>query len=133
VFSEIPIKRLDGEKFIGFERDIATRRALDRILRRNGVKVQYVMEMDNIETIKRGVEIGAGISIVPEPAVGQEIKNETLIVVQLADEILTRPLGIISKRGRRFTPAVQEFIDFLRGKMTRTPIQETDRIVQGLV
>ena len=123
-FSEISIKRLDGENFIGFERDIATRRALDRVLRRNGVKVQYVMEMDNIETIKRGVEVGAGISIVPEPAIGQEVKNETLVVVQLADETLTRPLGIISKRGRRFTPAVQEFIDFLRGKMIPTPIEE---------
>ena len=131
-FSEIPIKRLDGEKFIGFERDIATRRALDRVLRRNGVKVQYVMEMDNIETIKRGVEVGAGISIVPEPAIGQEVKNETLVAVQLADETLTRPLGIISKRGRRFTPAVQEFIDFLRGKMTPTPIEELDQTVQDL-
>ncbi len=131
-FSEISIKRLDGENFIGFERDIATRRALDRILRRNGVKVQYVMEMDNIETIKRGVEVGAGISIVPEPAIGQEVKNETLVVVQLADETLTRPLGIISKRGRRFTPAVQEFIDFLRGKMIPTPIEERDPTGQGL-
>ena len=131
-FSEISIKRLDGEKFIGFERDIATRRALDRILRRNGTKVQYVMEMDNIETIKRGVEVGAGISIVPEPAIGQEVKNETLVVVQLADETLTRPLGIISKRGRRLTPAAQEFIDFLRGKMTPTPIEEMDQAGEGL-
>lgn len=127
LFPEVSIKRLDGEKFIGFERDIATRRALDRILRKNGVKVQFAMEMDNIETIKRGVEIDAGVSIVPEPAITQEVKNKTLVAVQLADETLTRPLGIISKKGRRFTPAVQEFIDFLRGKKAPNTAQDTDQ------
>lgn len=136
-FSEIPIARLDTEKFVGFERDIATRRALDRILRRNGVKVRYVMEMDNIETIKRGVEIGAGVSIVPEPAISQEVKNATLVAVQIQDETLTRPLGIIAKRGRQFTPAVQEFIDFLQGKAGQETDdekgREADRTLDGLV
>jgi len=136
-FSEISIRQLDTEKFVGFERDIATRRALDRILRRNGVKVRYVMEMDNIETIKRGVEIGAGVSIVPEPAISQEVKNATLVAVQIQDETLTRPLGIIAKRGRQFTPAVQEFIDFLQGKAGQATDQEkgpeAGRTLDGLV
>ena len=77
----ISIKKLDGEKFVGFERDIPTRRALDRIFRQHSVKVQYMMEMDNVETMKRAVEIGAGIAIVPEPSVSLEVKNETLKVV----------------------------------------------------
>src|SRR5262245_48931825 len=112
-FRRLPIKKLDGEKFVGFERDIPTRRALDKILRRHGVKVQYVMEVDNIELIKRVVEIGSGIAIVPEPCIAQEIKNETLKAIQFTDEVVMRPLGIISKRSRRFSPAVQEFVEFL--------------------
>ncbi len=134
--SELSITQLNTEKFVGFERDIATRRALDRIFRQNGVKVRYVMEMDNIETIKRGVEIGAGVSIVPEPAIGQEVKNETLVAVQIRDEALTRPLGIISKRGRQSTPAVQEFLGFLQEKTARLPKENADqagRPLDGLV
>ena len=77
-FKRLAIKRLDGEKFIGFERDVPTRRALDRIFRQHRVKVQYIAEMDNIETIKRVVEIGAGLSMVPELSIVQEAKNETL-------------------------------------------------------
>src|SRR5262249_52042646 len=130
-FHRLSIKRLNGEKFVGFERDVPTRRALDRIFRRHGIKVQYVMEVDNIETIKRVVEIGSGISIVPEPSVTQEVKAETLKAVQFTDEVLVRPLGIISKRARRFTPAVQEFIDFLQGRRPRGTAGEPDRTLQA--
>ena len=123
----ISIKKLQGEKFVGFERDVATRRALDRMFRQHGVKVHYAMEVDNIETIKRVVEIGSGVSIVPEPSVAQEVKNETLKAIQFADEVLMRPLGIISKRG---TPAAQEFIDF-SGKSSRLTSGEPDRALQA--
>jgi LysR family transcriptional regulator, transcriptional activator of the cysJI operon len=131
-FHRISIKKLQGEKFVGFERDIPTRRALDKILRRHGVKVQYVMEVDNIETIKRVVEIGSGISIVPEPCIAQEIQNETFKTIQFTDEVVMRPLGIISKRGRRFSPAVQEFVEFLTEKPSRGTAGESDRALQAM-
>jgi DNA-binding transcriptional LysR family regulator len=126
----ISIKKLHGEKFVGFERDVATRRTLDRVFRQHGIQVQYVMEVDNIETIKRVVEIGSGISLVPEPTIVQEVKNDTLKAVQVADEVLIRPLGILSKRGRHFTPAVQEFVDFLKGKTARRVAGEPTRAVE---
>ncbi|MGH7963747.1 MAG: LysR family transcriptional regulator [Candidatus Binatia bacterium] len=130
-FQRISIKKLHSEKFVGFERDVPTRRALDRIFRQHGVTVHYVMEVDNIETVKRVVEIGSGISIVPEPTITQEVKNVTLKAVQFADEVLMRPLGIISKRGRHFTPAVEEFIDFLKAKAPRSPTGEPDQALQA--
>ena len=126
-FQRVSIKKLHGEKFVGFERDVATRRALDRVFRQHGIKVQYIMEMDNIETIKRVVEVSSGLSIVPEPAITQEVKNDTLRAIQFSDEPLMRPLGILLKRGRRFTPAVQEFIDFLKDKSSRALAQESSR------
>ena len=120
-FQRVTMKKLHGEKFVGFERDVATRRALDRIFRQHDIKVQYVVEMDNIETIKRVVELGSGISIVPEPAVAQEVKNETLRAIQFDEDTMMRPLGILAKRGRRFTPAVQAFIDFLKERPSPFP------------
>src|SRR5437867_2057600 len=59
----IKIGVITGQKFVGFEPDIPTRKALDRILRERGVTVDHVMEFDNIETVKRAVEIEAGVSI----------------------------------------------------------------------
>ncbi len=130
-FQRVSMKKLHGEKFVGFERDVATRRALDRVFRQHGIKVQYIVEMDNIETIKRVVEVGSGLSIVPEPAIAQEVKNDTLRAIQFSDEPLMRPLGILLKRGRRFTPAVQEFIDLLKDKSSRAGAPESPRVLSN--
>jgi LysR family transcriptional regulator, transcriptional activator of the cysJI operon len=110
----IELKELDGQTFVGYERDIPTRRALDRVLKRKNVHVRYVMELDNIETIKRVVEVGAGVGIVPEPTIKQEVKNRTLCALQISDETLLRPLGIVHRQGKHFSPAVQRFIAELR-------------------
>ena len=53
----IDVERLRKEKFIGFEPDIPTRKAVDKIFREAGLEVNPVMEFDNIETVKRAVEI----------------------------------------------------------------------------
>ena len=68
----IPLSALQGEKFIAFAPDLPTRREIDRKLRSEGVKVKLVLEFDNIETVKRAVEIENGVSIVPETTVRGE-------------------------------------------------------------
>src|SRR5512137_1737582 len=71
--ASVSLKALAGQKFIGFEPDIPTRRALDRILKEHAVQVKHVMEFDNIETVKRAGEIDAGIAIVPQGTGVQEV------------------------------------------------------------
>src|SRR5215475_2155899 len=89
----IRLKALSGQKFIGFEPDIPTRKALDRILKDHSVQVRHVMEFDNIETVKRAVEIDAGVAIVPEGTVVQEVAKQTLAAVTLDDGDFFRPLA----------------------------------------
>jgi DNA-binding transcriptional LysR family regulator len=112
----VSIRKLDGEPMVGYERDIPTRKETDRLLRRHGVDVRYVMELDNVETIKRVVEIGSGLAILPEPAVRPEVKGRTLVAVQLSDDVFLRPLGIIHRQGKHFSPAAERFIEFLRAE-----------------
>ena len=80
----VKLNELHGMKFIGFQPDIPTRQATDRVLKDHDVQVQHVMEFDNIETVKRAVEINAGIAIVPQGTVEQEIAKLTLIEVRLS-------------------------------------------------
>ncbi|MEO6725384.1 MAG: LysR family transcriptional regulator, partial [Blastocatellia bacterium] len=75
----ISIKLLAGQEFVAFERDIPTRKTIDRILKEHKVAVNYVMEFDNIETIKRSVEVGVGLSILPETAVVNEVRTRLLV------------------------------------------------------
>ena len=112
----VAVRKLAGEPLVGFERDIPTRKETDRLLRKHGVEVRYIMELDNVETIKQVVEIGHGVAILPEPAIRPEVKQKSLAVVQLADEVLFRPLGIIHRQGKHFSPAAEKFIEYLRAE-----------------
>ena len=77
-----------------------TRKAIDKILKDQHVEVNHVMEFDNIETVKRAVEIDAGISIVPQGTVMQEVSKQTLAQVELEDAEFYRPLAAIYKRNK---------------------------------
>jgi hypothetical protein len=78
----LKFSHLEGQKFIGFEPDIPTRKAIDLELKEHGITIKHVMEFDNIETVKRAVEIGAGVSIVPAGTVAQEVSKNTLVAMR---------------------------------------------------
>ena len=110
----IRLKLLAGQKVIGFEPDIPTRKALDKILKEHDVEVKHVMEFDNVETVKRAVEIDAGISIVPLGTVTQEITKQTLVAVNIEDGDFFRPLAAIYKKNKVLSPAMKQFLSILK-------------------
>jgi DNA-binding transcriptional LysR family regulator len=110
----IRMKTLSGQKFIGFQPDIPTRKALDKILKENNVDVQHVMEFDNIETVKRAVEIDAGVAIVPQTTVVQEVAKQTLAQLELDDGDFFRPLAAIYKKNKVLSPAMKQFLSILK-------------------
>ena len=74
------------------------------------------MEFDNIETIKRAIEIDAGVALLPEPTVLREVEAGTLVMVPLATDELVRPLGIIHRRGKEMGSTARRFIELLRSE-----------------
>jgi DNA-binding transcriptional LysR family regulator len=110
----IRLKSLAGQKVIGFEPDIPTRKALDKILKEHNVEVKHVMEFDNVETVKRAVEIDAGVSIVPEGTVIQEVAKQTLASVAIEDGDFFRPLAAIYKKNKVLSPAMKQFLTILK-------------------
>jgi len=113
----VKLKALTGQKVIGFEPDIPTRKALDKILKEYDVDVKHVMEFDNVETVKRAVEIDAGISIVPEGTVLQEISKQTLVAIPIADGDFFRPLAAIYKKNKVLSPAMKQFLAILKDSL----------------
>ena len=111
----VKLKAIDGQKFISFEPDIPTRRATDKILKDHEVTVQHAMEFDNIETVKRAVEIDAGIAIVPQGTITQEVSKQTLAEVRIEDAEFFRPLAAIYKKNKVLSPAMKQFITVLKG------------------
>jgi len=110
----IKLSQLGGQKFVGFEPDIPTRKAIDKILKENNVEVKTVMEFDNIETVKRAVEIEAGISIVPQGTITQEVSKQTLSELKIEGLDLFRPLAAIYKKNKVLSPAMKQFLTILK-------------------
>jgi LysR family transcriptional regulator, transcriptional activator of the cysJI operon len=104
---------LDGQPFIGFDRDIPTRRLVDRLLRRHRVRVTYVMELDNIETIKRSVEAGLGLSLLPAPTLAGEIRARTLVGRPPSEGPFYRAIGALYRRTREQSPAARALLTLL--------------------
>jgi DNA-binding transcriptional LysR family regulator len=104
---------LEGQRFVAFDRDLPIRQALDRYLKRHRVSVEVALEFDNIENIKQAISRNTGLSILPETTVQAEVDSRQLSVLPLNGGTLVRPLAIIHRRGKKFTPTVQAFLDLL--------------------
>lgn len=112
---------LDGLPMIGFVDGLRIRREIDRTLARNGVAPRLVMQFDNIETIKRAIEIDAGIGLLPAPTIEREVAAGTLVSRPFGAHAMERPLGIIHRRGQELTTSVRRFVRLLMKKPAESP------------
>src|SRR5262245_37537987 len=112
----VALEEVAGEPIVGFDADLTIRREIDRVLYEYRDELRVVMEFDNIETIKRAVEIDAGVSLLPAPTVVREVAAESLVAVPLSSDELVRPLGIIHRRGRDLGVTARRFIELLRSE-----------------
>lgn len=110
---EVPVRELEGVPMVAFLKGLPIRAAIDSGLAGAGVRPSIVMEFDNLDTIKRAVEIGAGIGILPEPSIEREVSLGTLATARLTGVELTRPLGILFRRGRIITPTARRLVETL--------------------
>ena len=95
--------------------------------------MQYVAELDNIEMVKRLVEVGAGIAVIPEKSCVHEVQAGSLVKVELSDKDLIRPIGIIHRTGKHFSPAAEKFIEYLQGATSpnRTQVKRARKASNG--
>ena len=112
---KLKVTDLQGQDFVHFERDVPTRKAMDKIFKANNVEVKKVAEFDNIETIKRAVEVGFGIAIVPAPSVVDSKRAGTLAVVELAEKYWARSVGVIYRSDKSLSLAAKKFVEILQG------------------
>jgi DNA-binding transcriptional LysR family regulator len=114
-------EQLDGIKYIHFDKDLTIRREVDRFLRDHGVTVEVVLEFDNIENIKKAVEMGAGVALLPEPTLRREVEEHSLVGRPLLGCRLVRPLGIIHRRHLKPSHSALQFVDMLRVSSGHAP------------
>jgi DNA-binding transcriptional LysR family regulator len=85
------------------------------LFRSAGLVPNVVLEVDSIETAKRMVERGLGVSFLPQLAVGREIRLRKLATIKLLDaEPLRRSLDVIHPRRRPLRKEALVFLQMVR-------------------
>jgi len=109
----VRLEDLRGAELIGFDSDLEIRQEIDRALTAHGIEVHVAMEFDNTETIKRAVEINAGVSLLPEPTVDREVTAGALVARPLVGVDMLRPIGIVQRRGKELGKTARRFMQLL--------------------
>jgi DNA-binding transcriptional LysR family regulator len=107
------VETLRDEPFVAFDRDLPIRKAIDKVMRQRGVRPEVVMEFDNVESIKKAVENGVGVSILPGTTVENEVAIGALRALAL-DVPLGRPIALIHRRHKALSGVATKFITMLR-------------------
>ncbi len=115
--TNIDVNMVQYESFIAFARNVPTRNWIDKLLLNYNIAVKPTMEFDNVETIKRVVEINTGISIMPETTIKNELANGTLKAIPFSNEKFTRPTAVIIRKNRAMNNNLKAFVDILRSKI----------------
>lgn len=118
---------LNGVQIIAFDSDLEIRHEIDRALAAKGIEVRVLMEFDNTETIKRAVEIGAGVSLLPAPTIDREVVAGALVAKPLAGIDLKRPIGIIQRRGTELAKTASRFMQLLLKEPAAREVAEAER------
>jgi len=95
-----------------------TRVMLDRLLRDYRSHLQISMELASVETIKKFVGAGLGISIISRTYAQPEVAAGVLKLIPLEGQKLYRDLGLIYRRDRYLSLPAKVFIEVVRQSTT---------------
>ena len=104
---------LNGCEMVSFDSDLVIAGETEKFLKKNGLTIPKALTFDNVEAIKRAVEVGQYISILPKSTLTRELSLGTLKAVSFSDASITRPLGVLYKKKQSLTTAMQHFLDLL--------------------
>lgn len=113
---EVEIEELGKESFVAHIVESPFRRRVIELFARHRTPLNMPMEMPTIESIKRVVQMGMGIAIVPRMCVDWEIERGSLKEVKVKQLSIPRHLYIISRRGARLPHAASEFVRLLKSE-----------------
>ena len=113
---EVEIEELGKESFIAHIVESPFRRRVIELFARHRTALNMPMEMPTIESIKRFVQMGMGVAIVPRMCVTWEIEHSWLKEVKVRQMNIPRHLYMVSRRGARLPHAAAEFMHVLKSE-----------------
>jgi DNA-binding transcriptional LysR family regulator len=113
----IGVAALGEQPLLLLDRTTSSRAALDAAFAAAGVRPRVTMEMSSVEVLKRLVELGFGLSVVPALAVAREVRARTLAAVPLQGLAPGRSIGLVLPAGGGVSAAAAAFARIARATL----------------
>lgn len=124
-------KRLLQEPFIMRESGSGTRKSIEQVLDKKGIKpsdLNVVAEMGSTEAVRQAIKAGVGVSILSERAVSDDLHDGTLAKVRLGGLSFKRAFYLIVHRHRTRSPLCRVFVEFLKAQCSpKAPSQTSQK------
>jgi DNA-binding transcriptional LysR family regulator len=115
----VSLEKLATLPLLLLDASTATRSYLDAGFAALGVRPRVRMEMSSVEVLKRLVELGFGVSVVPALAAAREVASGVLAAVPLAAPGSVRQIGLVTPTSGPLSRAARAFIEVARAELRR--------------
>ena len=110
------IYEVGSEPLIVYDKESTYFVLMDRVCREAGIVPNIAMDLDSIESTKRMIERGLGVSFLPYKSLERELRMGTLSHVQLEEgHRITLPTAAMVRKATFYGPLVTAFLDLLQG------------------
>jgi len=113
LLGHVSLEQVIAYPMLMLEHGSTSRAMLDRVLQQADLTAQVAMELGSIEVIKRFVEIGLGVAVVPEVAVREDVLNKRIAAVRVVD-LPAREVGLVQRQNGHLSRAAEVFLTFLK-------------------
>ena len=110
----VSVKDLGIERFIAHNAPSPYREQVIKKFQKYKVKLNIAIEMPSLEAIKKLVEIGVGVALVPKLTAQSEIENGQLCGLSVREMKLQRQLHIVYRRNGVLSHAAKVFLNLAR-------------------
>jgi len=111
---EVEVSELGQENFVAHIVESPFRRRVIELFARNRTALNMPIEMPTIESIKRFVQMGMGVAIVPRMCVAWELERGWMKEVRVKGLNLPRHVYLVSRRGARLPRTAEELLTILQ-------------------
>jgi DNA-binding transcriptional LysR family regulator len=110
VSGEVSIRQLGTQNFVAHNVPSPQRQKVIQAFRRHKTPLQMGVELPSLEAIKRFVEMGNGVALVPGLTVGPELAAGTLVRVRIKELQIERRLRLVYRRQANLSHAATAFL-----------------------
>lgn len=110
----IPLSELANERFVAHNARSPYRKFVVDAFAKHEIPLQIGVELPSLEAIKRLVEMGCGIALIPRLTAGEEASDGRLAAIEVRELKLSRSLNIVHRKNASLSHAAKEFIRIAR-------------------